>query len=158
MGLGGAVLLQSTVLWRALPAALVPDLALVLVVLGGVFWGWQQGLVAGSLAALLESLLSAAPAGALFVSLAGVGLAAGLVGSAAERTGGIMATGLVATATLGAFLLLVLGFQGAGWRVGWEGSTLTDLVFRAAVNAAASVPLTPVVRALAAPASGEVTP
>lgn len=145
------LLLQSAVLSRLLPAGIAPDLIMVLVVLWGAVRGWTNGLAAGMIGGLLVSLVSVAPAGVHLLQLGTVGAAAGLAEARIPRAGLLVFPLFAAAGTLVVFSLGALGLQAAGWIVPWHSRSLLELLSRTALNAAVSLPLAPLMQALAGP-------
>lgn len=145
---GASVVLQSTLLWRWLPAGALPDGALVLTVLWGASRGWEQGLVVGLVAGLMNSWVSVAPPGVLLVSLGAVGAGAGIMGTRFHRGSIWPLAGLVVAATVIAFVLTILALQTAGWPPAVSGASLLELAGRSLLNALLALLVLPLVAAL----------
>ena len=153
-----AVLARSSVLSVWLPTRVLPDVALILIVLYGGLRGWRHGLALGLLGGSIEGLVSAAPAGVPVFRLGMVGLGAGMCQSRFERTGVLFPPALVAVATLVADLLLAaLALQAAGRVVVLGGPLAADIAVQSVVNAGLSAIALPIIRRLFAPrpATGE---
>lgn len=144
--LGVAVTLQSTVLATWIRPGVVPDLALILVVLYGGLRGWRRGLAAGLVAAGFVSLVSAAPFGVHVFRLVALGVGAGIVGAGFERTSPLVPPALVALATVTAMPLETLALQAAGWVVALNGFMAGERLLQAALNAGLALAVLPMLR------------
>ena len=142
------VLVQSSALSVWLRPGVIPDLALVVVVLFAGLRGWRQGLATGLVGGFIESLISAAPAGVHLVRLAAIAVGAGLTGGGFERTSPLLPPALVAVATLAAALLATLSLQATGWVVSFSAFTAGELAFQACLNALLSLIFLPLLRQL----------
>lgn len=150
-----AVLLQSTALAVWVRPGVIPDLALIVVVLFAGLRGWRQGLATGLIGGFIESLVSIAPLGVHLVRLAAIGVGAGVTGGRFERTSPLLPPALVAVATFAAALLATLSLQATGWVVAFSGFAAGELVFQASLNAALSIFLLPLLRLLVQKAPAE---
>ncbi len=145
-----ALLLQSTALPIWLRPGVVPDLVLVLITLFAGLRGWRQGLIAGLVGAVMESVVSVAPLGVHLVRLSAVGVAAGVMGRGFERSTPLLAPALVALATLGGTVLVTLSLQATGRIVLFTGLSASEIVFQMLINAALGIGVLPVLRYLVA--------
>lgn len=144
--LGGAVLAQSTLLSLWFPPRLVPDLALILVVLCGGLRGWRHGLLAGLVGGFVLAVVSAAPLGVHLVRLGAIGAGVGLAGARFERGGPLLPPAVIVVATLVAALLGVVSLQAAGWIVALSGPAAAEFALQALVNALVGLAVLPVLR------------
>jgi rod shape-determining protein MreD len=140
------LLFQSSALAVWLRPGVIPDLALIVVVLFAGLRGWRQGLAVGLLGGFIESLLSVAPAGVHLVRLALTAVGAGLAGGGFERTSALLPPALVAGATLAATLLATLSMQASGWVVQFTPVLVGELALQALLNAGISLIFLPLVR------------
>ncbi|HEY3115750.1 MAG TPA: hypothetical protein VGK54_03330 [Chloroflexota bacterium] len=157
LGQGASVLIETTLLWRWLPAAAVPDGALILTVLWGAFRGWAPGLIAGLAAGLMTSWVSAAPLGVPLVVFGAVGACAGFVAAHFHRGSPWVIGGMMVGSTVLAFALTILALQAAGWPLAVNRQFLIELGARTVLNTILALAATPLVSALA-PAPGVVSP
>jgi rod shape-determining protein MreD len=139
--------LQTVVLPPPLGQAVRPDLALVLVIGWATLRGWEEGLLAGLIGGFFVDLTSAAPLGIHIVRLGLVGLGAGLVMSQLARTSPLIPISVAGIASIGGFLLTVVGLQASGRLVPFERTLVLDAIPTAAVTAIGMAVLFPLLRA-----------
>src|SRR5437016_1924265 len=148
LGQAASVLIQTTLLWRWLPAAAIPDGALILTVLWGAAKGWANGLIVGLAAGLMTSWVSAAPLGVPLLVFGTVGAGTGLIAAHFHHASPWVSAFIMVGSTLFAFALTILALQAVGSPPAVSRQLLFELGVRTILNTVLALAATPLIHAL----------